>query len=786
MALAQAARQSEHAYRHFADRLAAADVVMTGYSAFGLVGGVDLDAVAKSGFVERSAKAWVGLPFSGRTDDGKVLDATTVFPVAAVDQRLGTDVERWKMLSGRPARLNTEYEATASFVLAERLGLHVGSTLDIRFYRASNFVPTAAKFLQGLPPVVANRERRDPPEYADGPSIHLTVVGIEASPAEFPPLLTELAPVLHLTPAFAHRFEHQIVGSPISYVKLRAGRDVKSFQLAIERLAAGKPVSFVSTRSNQGPKVQRSVHAEAVALGIVAALVGLAGVVGVGQAMTRQVLAESEQLATLRFLGMRHAQIRTLVAARLVGIALFGIALASVFAIFGSDYALLPLARKAELDPGAQIDTGILFAGAVAVLLLALVIALWSTRIALRSAVPSTRGPADADAPARAGPALSGVLGRFPLPIALGVQFALQRARRAVPAWATMLALGLSASVLAGALTFTANLHHLLAEPHRYGWNWDVKVGSPGLPDIFRTSLQPVLARDPNVVALSAGTVTQISLNRVDRIDVLSMDRVEGDALPTMLSGRAPIKRDEIALGARTMRKVGARVGGRVEARIGIRSRTLRVVGQTVMPEVGDAGQLGTGALMTFAGIRELLPDAPDNTFLVRFRNDAATDGAHLANAVEPLPTRTQARPADLVDLARGGGLTFALVVLIAILAFVLLSHALITSVRSRRQEFAVLRAMGLRRGQVVNMVVWQSLTLATGALVIGLLVGSILGQVTWQVFAHDLGVASDSSAAPAALLAIIGGGLGLALLAAVAPGAIAARTRPTRELRSE
>ena len=56
------------------------------------------------------------------------------------------------------------------------------------------------------------------------------------------------------------RFEHQIVGSPISYVKLRAGRDVKSFQLAIERLAAGKPVSFVSTRSNQGPKVQRSVH----------------------------------------------------------------------------------------------------------------------------------------------------------------------------------------------------------------------------------------------------------------------------------------------------------------------------------------------------------------------------------------------------------------------------------------------------------------------------------------------------------------------------------------------
>jgi hypothetical protein len=46
MALAQAARRSEHAYRSFADAQAAADVVMTGRSNFGLVGTVDLDAIA--------------------------------------------------------------------------------------------------------------------------------------------------------------------------------------------------------------------------------------------------------------------------------------------------------------------------------------------------------------------------------------------------------------------------------------------------------------------------------------------------------------------------------------------------------------------------------------------------------------------------------------------------------------------------------------------------------------------------------------------------------------------
>ena len=79
MALAQAARRSEDAYRTFSDRENAADVVLTGASTFGLVGAVDLDKVERSGFVERGARTFVALPFSGRTDDGKRLDASTVF-----------------------------------------------------------------------------------------------------------------------------------------------------------------------------------------------------------------------------------------------------------------------------------------------------------------------------------------------------------------------------------------------------------------------------------------------------------------------------------------------------------------------------------------------------------------------------------------------------------------------------------------------------------------------------------------------------------------------------------
>jgi putative ABC transport system permease protein len=307
------------------------------------------------------------------------------------------------------------------------------------------------------------------------------------------------------------------------------------------------------------------------------------------------------------------------------------------------------------------------------------------------------------------------------------------------------------------------------------------------LPD-YASFVLPTLRRDRQVTALSAGTDTQMVVGDA-RIDVVALDRIRGDAIPTVLAGRAPARPGEIAIGGRSLREIGASVGGLVTARIGTRSTRLRIVGQTVMPEFGDAGQLGTGSLMTVEGLARLLPKAPMNSFLVRFgaARGGRAEGARLARAVSPIPSRFQARPQDLIELSHGGGLLVALVVLLSALAFAVLLHALITSVRAREHDFGVLRALGFARGQMRATVMWQVLTLVAVSFVIGMPLGSLLGRRAWLLFAHQLGVASDAVYLSASFVAVVGAGaLVLALLAAIVPAGIAARTHPTKVLHGE
>jgi ABC-type antimicrobial peptide transport system permease subunit len=64
--------------------------------------------------------------------------------------------------------------------------------------------------------------------------------------------------------------------------------------------------------------------------------------------------------------------------------------------------------------------------------------------------------------------------------------------------------------------------------------------------------------------------------------------------------------------------------------------------------------------------------------------------------------------------------------------------------------------------------------------------VGAIVGQAAWRLFAHDQGVATDAVVSTASFVVIAGGSIAVALLAAAFPAWVAARSHPTRALRAE
>ncbi len=74
--------------------------------------------------------------------------------------------------------------------------------------------------------------------------------------------------------------------------------------------------------------------------------------------------------------------------------------------------------------------------------------------------------------------------------------------------------------------------------------------------------------------------------------------------------------------------------------------------------------------------------------------------------------------------------------VFLVVLALGAVGHALVTSVRRRSRDLAVLRAMGMTPGQCRRVVVVQSSLLGVLGLVIGLPLGLVIGRLTWRAVA--------------------------------------------------
>ena len=504
----------------------------------------------------------------------------------------------------------------------------------------------------------------------------------------------------------------------------------------------------------------------------------------------------STEYPTLSALGMSRAQLWLGGIGRGLLVGAAGAALAAGVAFALSPLLPVGLARTAEPHPGFAFDATAIAFGALGTAVLVTGTAAWpswrAARVAARLYAPQPAGqgrPSSvADALARAA---------APAPLTAGVRMALEPGRggTAVPVRTTVIAAVVGIAAVATALAFSASLSHLLGSPRLYGVSWDARATTISTDDISPAT--PILRGDRQVADLAEGYSGFPATIGTTRVDGIAMAGVKGTSLmPTPVVGRVPEHPDEIMLGSRTSRTLHAPVGTTVRVSVAEAGEPVayRVVGTGVFPSLSDAMGLGKGVATTIGGLKRALPPGVDpppvDTALVRFRPDvdkrqAIADLSTRVNSLGVAIT-TPDKPVDLLNFGRVQNLPLLLAGLLGGLATATLAHLLVTSIRRRRRDLAILKTLGFASQQVRSTVVWQATTLSVVALLVGIPTGVAAGRWIWIVFARQLGISPRPAIPGVTLLILVAATLFVCNLVAVFPARAAARVRPALVLRSE
>ena len=674
-----------------------------------------------------------------------------------------------KILAGRlpnPARGN---EVDISFTLAQAEGLAVGGTLRTSVLAASHHLDR----------------------------ISLRIVGIDAAPSEFPPQTGTGTDYVWATPAFYRAHSSGFGVSPGVALRLRHGpADLPAIGREVRHLALGK-VTESYPLATQAANTERSIHLQAVALWLLAGLLAVLGLLVLGQLLARLSFLDGPDNGTLLALGISRRGLLAVSLARAGVIGLAGGVAGALLAVAVSPVLPVGLARIAEPYPGPYADGPVLGLGLAGTVLAVTACAAWPAWRAAQARLG--RAVAAGPGQRRGSRAAAGATSSISSVTALvGIRLALQpgAGRTAVPVRSTVASAVIGVAALTAALVFSASLGHLLTTPRLYGVTWNGYISNAGLGGISQAA--DSMASDRAVAAWAAGySGAPLTVQGVRADAIALLPGHHGSLMPVLTQGHLPRGPGQLTVGQRTLAAVHAHLGERLEVSLaGFRPRRLTIVGSAVFPTMGDALGLGKGAALTVGGLRALLPAGlpapPLDTLLVRLRPSAVSGPAALSQLADrearlgPFITEGPVTPTDLVNFGQVQDLPLLLGIALSVLALITLAHLLLTSVRRRRRDFAVLRTLGFTRGQVRSSVSWQASTLSAAALLLGIPAGILGGRAAWLIFAHQLGI-EPVMVVPAVALAVLAAA-GLVLSAAIAaiPGESAARARPADILRSE
>ena len=682
------------------------------------------------------------------------------------------------IVAGRRAVLSRPREVMINETAARILRAGVGSLIPLGGYR-----PDQTEMVLGgtvLPPPVAL------------PAVR--VVGVTRTPTDLtenPDAPTDVAFIgtggIYVTAAFYHRFAASVGSrSGLTFHLKRGAAGLAAFEAEMKRVAGNHAqIQLGNDDAIAAASARRGTSLQALALVLFGVIVALVMVVAVAQSIARRAYTTSDDFPVLRALGTSDWQLLAVALAPGALVAVGGMVLAIPVAYGLSPLTPIGLARRAEVSPGFSFNAAILLGGAAG---FALLLTGWAAITALRAARIHASLPAANTASRRS--RIAGWMARrgFPPTAVSGVRLAFEpgRDRTAVPVRSAIAGMAVALAAVMAALVFGSSLAHVIDDPVVVGWNWDVAVGNPHSRDTSGQTV-PKLRQDPGVAGLTA---TAMGERRLDGRDVLivGLQPVTGGVGPPVLAGRPPQDPAEIALGGRELQSLHKRIGDIITARGARGPVALHVVGQVVLsPEItNEQVQLGSGGVMTLAGAAALSRKPLErNVFLVQLRRPA--DRTAIARLKQQFPgvVLPAVPPPEVRDLRGVNGLPLALAFAIAVLAVAAVAHTLLTSVRRRRRELAILKAVGFVTGQVRATVAWQATAIAGSSLIVGLPLGIAAGRWAWTLFAHQFAIEPVPAISPLVLLAFPAVLL-LANTVAAVPAQAAARTQPATVLRAE
>lgn len=659
-----------------------------------------------------------------------------------------------KLVRGRAADPAVEGEFVATPAFVEGAGAELGDQFELATY---------------------TQEQGDRGEYGvtqpAGPKLTATLVGI----ADGPGTIEDPTPVAVFSSALLERSE---IGASQTKIVVRLDKGVD-----LEQLRAELGTLPDSTELSIGPaemisaQMRRAINTQGRGLWIVAIVAGIASIAVLGQVITRQVRLSIAERQLLAAIGFTEGQVLAESVARASPPVVFGCVLGAISSVAFSGIFPTGFIRQIEPEPGVLVMWVVTLVAAAA---LAVALLLW-TAVSLALARSDIRS-------VRPSPTLEALASRSASPAAgVGLRFAFTRAKGERGSVRAALA-GVMFAVggLVAAITFGVSVDRLIDEPFRYGGNYDVAMGDNGGEQIDQ-GLAADLVGDPNVTSLMfyAGSYGRSGATTVP---LSGLQAIRGEGTPTMISGRLPSGDDEIGLGRVTADDVGAGVGDKLTLTGLTGTRTFRVTGIVIVTGLGANEGIGEGGVVTLRGLAGVDDTAKVVTALVRFRpgsNGIEKYAAYAATA-GAAPPESPYQPAAISSMARVRAIPFVVAAVLALLAVLTVAHGMLTSVRARRRDLAVLRSMGADRGFVSRVVHWQATAFTIVPALLAVPLGFIVGRAVFAAYADGIGAINDAAVPVLIVCAVLVGVVALANTVATLTAHRVRRTSPAVVLQIE